>query len=139
MKKLNENLVGSSGRNNLEPSATSKLADSQAGTVIYRRNENGQTVIEGGTINPGFRFEMGQKSITLKPENVSISTETEGPKTKKAETPKSHDVRIAKRREKVRELSEKGEPVENIARLTGVSIPTVVRDRKFLGISTSRN
>jgi hypothetical protein len=50
------------------PHATSQLADGEAGTVIYRRNEQGQTVIEGGTINPGYRFEVGQNVVAIKPE-----------------------------------------------------------------------
>jgi hypothetical protein len=118
------------------PAGFEILADNIGGTAIYKRNEEG---VIGNVIpmaNPGWAFEVGQKSISLKPEDVTISAGAIEPMAK---TPKSQDIRIAKRRAKVRELSEKGEPIENIARNIGISIATVVRDRKFLGIATSRD
>jgi hypothetical protein len=51
---------------------------------------------------------------------------------------RSQDIRITKRREKVKELSESGESVENIARNQSVSVATIVRDREYLGIATKR-
>jgi hypothetical protein len=54
------------------------------------------------------------------------------------EPTKSQDIRIAKRRGKVKELSEKGKTVNNIAKLAEASIATIVRDRKFLGIAVTR-
>lgn len=42
------------------------IADSQAGTVTYKRNEDGQTIISGGTVNPGHKFELGQGGVAFK-------------------------------------------------------------------------
>jgi hypothetical protein len=79
-----------------EPPISSQLADSGGGTVIYRRNVKGQTVIEGGTINPGFRFEVGQTAVAIKsemPDNqppfLNITQDRQGkPPSKPEENPK---------------------------------------------------
>jgi hypothetical protein len=49
-----------------------------------------------------------------------------------------HDIRAAQRREKVKKLSEKGVKISDIANQLGVSEPTVIRDRRELGIATPR-
>jgi hypothetical protein len=56
----------------------------------------------------------------------------------KATLPKGQDIRAAKRRERVKELSQAGWKVDQIASNLGVSIPTVTRDRQALGIATPR-
>ena len=124
---------------NLRPEGSNILADNTGGTVLYKRDNQGVIGDVIPNLNRGWTVDVGQKSIYLKPVDVTTSTEVKVPKLKEAKAPKSQDVRIAKRQEKVKELSEKGEPVENIARNIGVSIATVVRDRKSLGIATPRD
>ena len=51
--------------------------DTQAGTVTHFSNEQGQTIITGGTLNPGYKIEIGQKSITFKPERAEYEVKTE--------------------------------------------------------------
>jgi len=47
------------------------IADNQGGTVTYKRNEQGQTIIKGGTVNDGYSFEVGNKGVALKPFDAS--------------------------------------------------------------------
>lgn len=49
---------------NYEESVNS-LADNLAGTVNYWRNDQGQIVILGGTVNPGYRFEIGEQGLSI--------------------------------------------------------------------------
>lgn len=59
--------------------------------------------------------------------------------TEKSISSTGYDIRASQRREKVKELCEKGVKVSDIASRLGVSVPTIVRDRQVLGIATPRN
>jgi len=54
------------------------IADNQGGTVTYKRNEQGQTIITGGTVNPGYYAELGQ-GAAIKPESQIRLNHTTGP------------------------------------------------------------
>lgn len=53
------------------------IADNQGGTITYRRNEQGQTIITGGTVNPGYYAELGQ-GAAIKPESQIRLNHTTG-------------------------------------------------------------
>jgi len=78
------------------------------------------------------------EEYSLPAQATFTDSETNEPMTKKVGPPKSQDIRIASRWEKVKKLSEKGESIESIAKLTGVTPATIVRDRRALGISSPR-
>lgn len=42
------------------------VADKRAGTVTYILNEQGQTIIAGGAVNAGYKFEIGQDGVSIK-------------------------------------------------------------------------
>jgi len=52
------------------------IADTQGGTITYKRNEQGQTVITGGTVNPGYYAELGQ-GVAIKPERADYEAKTD--------------------------------------------------------------
>jgi hypothetical protein len=59
------------------PQPASTIADNQGGTLIYSRNEQGQTIVTGGTLNPGYKFEIGQTGVAIKPEErISLNHTT---------------------------------------------------------------
>ena len=53
------------------------IADSQGGTITYRRNEQGQTIPTGGAINPGYYAELGQ-GVAIKPDGQIRLNHTTG-------------------------------------------------------------
>ena len=56
---------------------TNIIADNMGGTVTYRRNEQGQTIITGGAINPGYYAELGQ-GASIKPGHIRLNHTTGG-------------------------------------------------------------
>ena len=53
------------------------IADNQGGTITYKRNEQGQTIITGGAVNPGYYAELGQ-GVAIKPESPIRINHTTG-------------------------------------------------------------
>jgi len=45
------------------------IADIQGGTLTYKRNEQGQTIITGGAVNRGYYAELGQ-GVAIKPYDI---------------------------------------------------------------------
>jgi hypothetical protein len=53
------------------------IADNHGGTITYKRNEQGQTIITGGTVNPGYHAELG-RGAAIMPDQVPLN-HTTGP------------------------------------------------------------
>ncbi len=50
------------------------VADNLGGTLTYKHNEQGQTIITGGTINPGYKSVVGSDGVSIKAERTEMQS-----------------------------------------------------------------